>query len=452
MSDYKEKDGGENGTGVNRSPVKQPYYRQTLGLRPLPQKTPEEIAQEKELAEKASRESSLALLELRGKVAAREKRESEEKKTKPKDTEGQKQKLLQKLYKLGNCIMSQECLDYPKQINWENIRPYLGKLDSIEAELLWRAYNKLLPREKFIISYEYSLGMGAQLSSRRPKYSGKELTKAVWSFNQLVTAIYVFMVYEAARQKKDRSNKTEPELWLEALPLFSGKQVRFWDFAVSDCNSSEVKTQKAGGCGHSLFSQLDWEATGLPLFEGLTGAQAPSITTNDPIMELWQETMPLFSGKPTTGNLARLQLFTATIPDCIRKSSYRPATIEYPLFLKLCWIEIALPLFENQAKAAKKIRQLVVFEGKKTLTIDSELAEAIRLKWDGKDPKDNGIDPKIAEVVAGLKKAKIRLLAKLGIEKQKLGAVAKYLDMTPAVFISELEELTNKINRLYLQA
>ncbi|MDI6778327.1 MAG: RNA polymerase sigma factor RpoD [Patescibacteria group bacterium] len=92
--------------------------------------------------------------------------------------------------------------------------------------------------------------------------------------------------------------------------------------------------------------------------------------------------------------------------------------------------------------------QLVVFTDERDLILDPELAEAVQLKRDGKNPKKNGIKPKIAEIVSCLKPPDIKILATLGIEKRKIGTAAKHLNVTPAVLISDVKDLIQKINGL----
>lgn len=84
-----------------------------------------------------------------------------------------------------------------------------------------------------------------------------------------------------------------------------------------------------------------------------------------------------------------------------------------------------------------------------TLILDPEFSGAVQFRLEKKDPKKNGVRPEIAGVIKRLKPSEIRLLAILGFEKLKIGiAAAKRLNTTPAVLLSEIQDLIQKINSL----
>jgi RNA polymerase primary sigma factor len=180
--------------------------------------------------------------------------------------------------------------------------------------------------------------------------------------------------------------------------------------------------------------------------------------------ELRLETLPLFSGNP-----ARFQDFMIAGYNSLRDAlpaSTNVETSERSLFFWLDWKETGLPLLENLSDdkvsttatpenlpGPSEKRDLVVFTDRKELTLDPEFAKAIQFKQNREDL--NGVDLRIAEIVSNLKLSDIRLFTTLGIEKLKVGkaVISKLkLKMTPAVLISDLEELAKKINRLYSQA
>ena len=178
-------------------------------------------------------------------------------------------------------------------------------------------------------------------------------------------------------------------------------------------------------------------------------AKKKSAPPQKSLPDFWLETLPLFSGVQV-----RFQDLMAADHDPLKSTLLKPATAERSLFSGIDWEITRLSLFEHLDEIPAitipfQTRQLVVFTDRKKLILDPELAKAVQLSWDKKSLKKNGIEPAIIEIVRYLRVSEMTILVMLGVKKLRMSTVANYLNTTPAVLVSSVEELTQKINSLY---
>jgi predicted DNA-binding protein YlxM (UPF0122 family) len=197
MPERDEKNNSNNckGKGVSDSPVNQPYYRKTFGLPILREKSPDQLAKEKE--ESGSREGSLSLADLRRLMAEREALSSE--KT-PAKTTGLKQKnLVNKMLAFGKFLFERaNQRDMPANMEWLQLRVDLDKFSQVNVEILWKAFLAVPPLEQKILSYDYSLGYPKISKRNKPIYSGSELSLAV---SKLKVNINCILAYQKGRRE-----------------------------------------------------------------------------------------------------------------------------------------------------------------------------------------------------------------------------------------------------------
>jgi hypothetical protein len=453
MSDKENpEDKGRVETGIDRSPVNQPYYRQTWGLPHLKSQTPDEVEREK--AKKRPSEGNWSLAVLRQKMAERGSDNqffcsSERSFPVPKRNRTPRVDYLKTGQKLAAHLGSVDKNDLP-EIMWDELRPVLDQFDEAESDVLLAAICCLDSTSRKIIIFDYGLIEHFEIDF---DYEEDELNQAVAKFKVFIQAILVFLRVEHMdardlfRPPDENDNNESPSSEEENQGEQSGEP----RVVLSDPISPQIRT--------ILLSDV-----GSPILSKETAPDDPKeeeVIAPESGFGLWPETLPLFNGQQIS--LQDLVAAERTLPEDTLSGSRAVSKFDRSLFFWLDWEATGLPLFERiiplpsddppitiAPEEASSVRQIIADPSngnraqleKNKLILTEEQISLLNIEFVGGGLKKAGIDSPMAKIIAGLSTKQITVLYFLGVKNRTLATTMKYVGMhekyTAGVFMDEI--------------